>query len=97
MAHAKGASRTLARARGVEFWAIDPVHLVYRTDSRRLRRRLRRCRARGRPCFLASLDPSHVFVAEVLQGLQETVERHPHLRFVHADDRLGLESLGVHF
>jgi aldehyde dehydrogenase (NAD+) len=97
MAHGKYATWDYARARGVDLWAADNVHLLWRRDDPRLLRTLLDLYRRQRKHHFAEVGEGQVLVAWLAQGLEDARRRFPALRFrsVH-DPRPSARSRGEH-
>lgn len=81
MAHGKSASAGDARARGVDLWAADHVHLLIDAAELGFAQQAAALAAQRREIFLARLDFHRYLVADLPQGLERAAARFPRLRF----------------
>ena len=77
MAHEKLATIELARRRGVDLWAVDPVHLLFREDDPALLERISEARGRGDDAFFADAGEGWWMLARSPAGLEAARARLP--------------------
>jgi hypothetical protein len=80
-AHGKNATWEYARERGVDLWAEDHVHLLWKSDDPRLGRRLQGLYQKERERHFAAVDDTHTLLAWLPQGIEQARRRFPGLRF----------------
>jgi hypothetical protein len=81
MAHGKYASFEDARARGVDLWASDHVHLLVDAAQPGFAEQVASLAARRAELFFARIDASRYLVAHLPQGPERTAARLSGLRF----------------
>jgi len=92
MAHGKQATWEYARERGVDLWAHDDVHLLWRSDDPRLWRRVGGLYRKERERHFAAVDEAHYVLAWLPQGLEQARRRFPGLRFQSTHDLDAIRS-----
>ncbi len=80
MAHGKVATLDYARSRGVDVWAVDPVHLVVPVTSNRLLVATRESGEPGAEAYAAVLGDDQYLLCVLPQGLERTASRLPQLQ-----------------
>ena len=91
MAHGKHATLDYARQQGVDFWALDEVHSLWREDDSMLYRRLGMA-ARGEigpdaPVHFAEAGDGAVLLGILPRGAGAAAAMFPGLRLLRADDK----------
>jgi arabinofuranosyltransferase len=79
VAHEKRATLEDARERGVDFWALDPVHSAWRRDDPGFRALVEMAAARGIPAWTADLGDSWSLLGLLPLGPERAAERLPRL------------------
>lgn len=79
-AHGKSATWDYARERGVDLWAEDHVHLLWRSDDPRFRRRLYGLYQKERERYFAAVDDTHTVLGWFPQGIEQARLRFPRLQ-----------------
>ena len=90
MAHSKRATLDYARARGVDFWALDEVHSLWREDDQAFYRRLGSA-VRGEivedaPVYLAETGDGMDLLGILPRGPEQASGKFPGVRFRRTDD-----------
>ena len=90
MAHSKRATLDYARARGVDFWALDEVHSLWREDDQAFYRRLGSA-VRGEivedaPVYLAEVGDGMDLLGILPRGPEQASGKFPGVRFRRTDD-----------
>ena len=86
MAHDKHASFAYARQSGVDFWAFDEVHSIWRLSDPRLPLYLAKARRIAFDIWIADVGSEEILLGELPQGLEAAVRRFPRLRFARVRD-----------
>jgi arabinofuranosyltransferase len=79
VAHEKRATLEEARARGVDFWALDPVHSAWRRDDPGFRALVEMAAARGIPAWVADVGEGWSLLGLLPLGPERAAERLPRL------------------
>lgn len=79
VAHARSASREYGRQRGVDFWSMDPVRLLFNGRDPQLARSLRGMYQLGYDAYVAPVGDHLYLVADLLQGLEASRRKFPAL------------------
>jgi len=96
MAHEKVATIEMARAKGVDLWAVDPVHLLFRADDPALLARVEEARRRGDDAVVADAGEGWWLLARPPLGVDALRRRVPELTWrAVADDAVAHELAGT--
>jgi arabinofuranosyltransferase len=79
VAHEKRATLEDARERGVDFWALDPVHSAWRRDDPGFRALVEMAAARGIPAWVADVGEGWSLLGLLPLGPERASERFPRL------------------
>jgi arabinofuranosyltransferase len=79
LAHARSAPREYGRERGVDFWSLDPVRLLFNGSDPRFAESLRGMHRMGYDAWVAPVGEGLWLVAELLQGIEATRRKFPNL------------------
>ncbi len=81
VAHGKSAPRSYGVQQGVDFWSVDPVHLIFDGRDPNLASGIAQLNQLDRDVYFARIDQHHFLVAELLQGIDHARQRFPKLDF----------------
>jgi len=81
VAHGKSAPRRYGVEQGVDFWSVDPVHLLFDGRDPNLAEGIVALHRQDREVYFARIDAHHWLVADLLQGIDRTRRRYPELEF----------------
>jgi hypothetical protein len=70
VAHARSASREYGREKGVDFWSVDPVRLLFNGRDPQFARSLRGLHQLEQDVYFARVAPQLYLVAELPQGIE---------------------------
>ncbi len=70
VAHARSASREYGREKGVDFWSVDPVRLLFNGRDPQFARSLRGLHRLEQDVYFARVAPQLYLVAELPQGIE---------------------------
>jgi len=94
MAHEKVATFEMARAKDVDLWAVDPVHLLFREDDPTLLERIVQARGGEGDAVFADAGEGWWLLARAPAGPEALARRMPRLAFASVDDGGASERLG---
>jgi tetratricopeptide (TPR) repeat protein len=94
MAHEKVATIELARHKGVDLWAVDPVHLLFREDDPVLIETVVRARATENDALFADVGEGWWLLARPPQGAEALSRRMPEVSFASVTDADAIARLG---
>jgi arabinofuranosyltransferase len=95
MAHGKQATPEYARESGVDLWAENPVHLLWRLDDPRFLRRLYASYPRQEERFFADVGNGQFLLAWFPQGPERARSRFPTLKFESTHDQAAIERIAA--
>ncbi len=81
VAHGKSAPRSYGIEQGVDFWSVDPVHLIFDGRDPNLAIGISQLNQLDRDVYFARIDQHHFLIAELLLGIDHTRRRYPELEF----------------
>lgn len=81
VAHGKSAPRSYGVERGVDFWSVDPVHLIFDGRDPNLATGIAQLNQLDQDVYFARIDQHHFLVAELPQGIDRARRRFPKLDF----------------
>lgn len=93
VAHGKSAPRSYGVEQGVDFWSVDPVHLILDGRDPKFAQGLIQLNQLNRDVYFARIDPNHFLVAELLQGIEHARLRFPKLSFRSTRDDQAVRQL----
>ncbi len=90
IAHGKSARRSYGREIGVDFWSVDPAHLLFDGRDREFPRRLLRLHQLEHDAYFAKVDARQYILTELPQGIEAARRKFPQLEWDSVRDRAAI-------